>query len=144
MVDNEWNCDDDEWSKHLQSQHKCIAPNAFELKIKEWKTALIPVTKDYFKLRESNDVIKLFSNWIGQIKVYIDITNEFDLFQNELKKDWLNVKQKGLINKTEKYWNSRKYFGEFGIVITEKPGSNVVFAERFVHLDDRNEVRPYK
>ena len=144
LVDNEWNCDDDEWSKHLQSQHKCIAPNAFELKIKEWKTALIPVTKDYFKLRESNDVIKLFSNWIGQIKVYIDITNEFDLFQNELKKDWLNVKQKGLINKTEKYWNSRKYFGEFGIVITEKPGSNVVFAERFVHLDDRNEVRPYK
>ena len=144
LVDNEWDCKNDKWSKHLNLKYNCIAPNAFELKIKEWKTALIPVTKDYFGLNDRNDVMKLFSHWIGQIKVYIDITNEFDSFQNELKKDWLNAKEKGLIDKTQKYWNSRKYFGEFGIVMTEKPGSNAVFAERFVHLDDANEVQVYE
>ena len=78
---------------------------------------------------------------MGQMQVFIDITKQFDEFQQSLKKDWLLAHKD---SKSEKDWDNRKYFSNcYGIFMDRKRKNNTkVFLQYYVHLDDKNQIKP--
>ena len=100
---------------------------------REWKVGEI-AWKSYFKpaILSSNKKLMLGLSQIkGQIQVKINITKEFDTFQEKLKRDWI------VFHPDEK-WDNRKYFINF---VEWDQKTNQVFYKYWVHLDDTLQVK---
>ena len=69
--------------------------------------------------------------------IYIDITEEFNEFQEKLKQDWLLSDP---INNKPNKWNNRKYFMDQIVFNKQK---NTIFYQYYVHLDDPTQVASY-
>ena len=88
----------------------------------------------------------------GQIQVKIDITNEFNQFQDILRMDWMdyhndkndknNNNENNIINEGEykqEEWDNRKYF--MNSVQWDKD-TNKIFYKYWVHFDDVTQIQP--
>ena len=112
--------------------------NIYALKVQEWKLGMMIIDE----IENRQNVIKEFYDNIGQSTIYIDITKEFDQFQNDLKKSWLLAYP----DKNENDWDNRKYFvnDEMNAIIynDNKKNDKQVFAQFCAHLDDATVVKP--
>ena len=99
---------------------------------KEWTTGVLL----FNNINQVSDLFDHFYDREGENEVFVDITDEFDEFQDTLKLDWLIAHP----SKKETDWNNRTYFMD-DVYWNQK--KNKIFWKHCVHLDDIQQVRPF-
>ena len=157
LHDSNW---DSHWSDNVKNEYETVWLNWYTLSQKKhfqhWKTGIwFCKPQESGRNGGSGGLIseKTFINWFhaftGQIGVFLDITKEFDQFQDVLKKDWLKAKAKyeqeqkkfQIIINTGEFngdWDNRKYFMNHVYFNQEE---NKVYYQYWVHLDNKKEIR---
>ena len=98
---------------------------------------------DDTKNNSNNNKKKINFNRNGQIPILIDITKEFDQFQNKLKQDWINAMMKEKDEtQLQSEWNNRKYF--MNCIKRDKisQGEERIMFQYWAHLDNTHEIAP--
>ena len=75
-------------------------------------------------------------NSFGQACIYINITEEFDQFQKELRKIWI---KNGKNENDENSWDNREYF----MSKVTRDGKNDIYFKYYAYLDNTQEIAPY-
>lgn len=89
-----------------------------------------------FDVETYNDFCDTMDRVRGTIDIFIDITDEFDEFQNVLKKDWFN-RQKEDKQTPKQRWNNRKHFMPY---VLQSKDQKSIFYLHSVHLDDTSQI----
>ena len=141
-VDTSIDWDYKKWGNYTKIKYgnelSCGRDDTYTLPVKEWQLGIIVNWTHY---KSKTDFIEYLYQYKGQEQVFIDITKQFDEFQQSLKKDWLLAHED---SKSEKDWDNRKYFSDYyGILMDRKHRNNTkVFLRYYVHLDDKNQIKP--
>lgn len=165
-IDCSYNHDDDDDSnvKNLPYENLMIE-GCFNIKMthndddgddnhgNEWRLGAWLCEKDVYQEYDAG-----FNDYLwdlaGEINILIDITNEFDQFQEfELKPRWIEYQKRKNndcnsdedhddTKRFEKMWNNRKYFVNCYCLVWDKK-SNKIFYKYWVHLDDVLHVAPF-
>ena len=120
----------------------------YELSMGRKDTYCIPLTKwklgifiNWQQYPEKNEFVRFLYDTVGQVQLFLDITEEFNKFQECVKEDWLRAHKD---SKTEKDWDDRRFFTNYNGILIDSKNKKMkkVFLQYFVHLDDKNQVKP--